>query len=338
MKLNAMNAAMATIAAGIDWTKGRGAGGNFLTGQRAISTVRPQLQEYINGSSLIVITGGLGGGTGTSGAGVIAGIAREHSTPVVTIMTRPFAFEGQHRIKTCDDALDDIIARTDILLSLPNDLLYSVLPPDTPFKEAFNKADEEIARAIIGITEILRCKNLLASDIGDLNALISGRKAQCSIGVGIALPHENNRGHIAANRMINSPLLGGEDMIKNADVVLVSLLGGDDLSLGEAKKTLESISMLAGKNTKLIIGANTDVKYSASIQITVITVKFERSHGMTDDSSWQSSLGSNSPQLEFDLRPTSRGMFTGTERNDIDGEDFDTPTFQRRHVTIDIGK
>jgi len=344
------------IAAGMKWTNGQGCGGEVFKGQRAVATVRPEIRDAIDGSSLVIITGGLGGGTATSGACIVAGSAKDKSIPVVALMTTPFAFEGHTKRKVSDSGIKDILLVADVLLCLPNDLLYSAMTSDVSLEVAFHKADAEVSRSIIGVGEMLRCSNLLSSDFADFKALLNRRKSRCSIGVGLTqLNEDSQRSHIALERLISSPLLGGVELIKTADVLFVSLLGGSDLEIGEMKKAFESIERMAGKKTRLIVGANTDSKYDQVIQLTAVAVKYEQKvEGDTDTVSLQPGDKPKTQkivkaavkesdeldfggQLEFDLQPISRGIFTSTEQTMYDGEDLDVPTFQRRGDIIDKG-
>lgn len=344
------------IAAGMQWTNGQGCGGEVFKGQRAIATVRPEIRDAIDGSSLVIITGGLGGGTATSGACIVAGSAKDKGIPVVTLMTTPFAFEGHSKRRISESATKDILLVSDVLLCIPNDLLYSAMTSDVSLEVAFHRADSEVSRSILGVSEMLRCSNLLSSDFADFKALLNRKKNTCSIGVGVTQMNEESlRCHVALERLVSSPLLGGVELIKNADVLFVSLLGGTDLQIGEMKKTFESIERMSGKKTRLIVGANTDSNYDQIIQITVIAVKYDNFKDEEVDPGAlkqgdkpktqkivKAPVTENDEfdfdgQLEFDLQPISRGIFTSTEQTIYNGEDLDVPTFQRRGDIIDKG-
>ncbi len=345
------------IAAGFKWSNGLGCGGEVIKAQRAVATERPKIRKAIEGASLVIVVGGLGGGTGTSGGRIVAGSAKDKGIPVITIMTTPFAFEGQGRRKVCDDAIGDILVISDVFLPIPNDLLYSMMESDASLEEAFKLADLEVARSVFGVSEMLRCRNLLSSDFADLKSVLNRVDHTCSVGVGVSTAEDGeHRCHAALERMINSPLLGGSELVNDADVLFVSLIGGSDLEIGETKKTFEAIERMAGANSRVIVGANTDSLYDGIVQLTIVTAKYLNDKDKevdtvslftADKPKTQKIVRKNSRlkekefdpegQLEFDLQPISRGLFTNTEPTNYNHEDLDIPTFQRRGEIIDQG-
>lgn len=344
------------IAAGLKWTNGQGSGGDCIKAQRAVATVRKDIREAIDGSTLVIVTGGLGGGTATSGASIVAGSAKDKNIPVVNLMTTPFAFEGHRKRNISENGIKDILTVTDVLLCIPNDLLYSTMTSDISVEHAFKRADEEVARSIIGVSETLRCNNLLSSDFADLKSVLNSKHSTCSVGVGVTSMHEDTqRCHIALERLITSPLLGGVELIKSADVLFVSLIGGADLEIGEVKQTFEAIERMTPKTTRLIVGVNTDSKYDQIIQLTAIAIKYESEVNAEENPQSPSKRGKlktkkiikapmmkndssgSVDQLEFNLQPQSRGIFTSTDLTSYNGDDLDIPVFQRRAEEIDKG-
>jgi len=346
------------VAIDSEWRGGYGCGGDVIKGQRSFSRERARIRSLIENSSLLIVTGGLGGGTVTGGAPIIASEARACKKPVIFVLSIPFVFEGYNKNKLAEDGIKEILPMADVLICVPNDLLFASLSADAPVAEAFKKSDEEISRAILGISELIRCGNLLSTDFSDLRAVLGRRKSTCGIGVGLASDFDGlNRCHMALERVLGSPLLGGPDKIKNAHALFISVTGGNDLQIGEVKKALESVQSMARKNAKMIIGANTDEAYNGKVQITLITVNFEDVPAddveelasertfikeqaptvSTAMSAQELPLSSEYEQQELPLVQISRGIFLNFSPSMHDGIDLDIPTFQRLNLVIDKG-
>lgn len=337
------------------WRQGRGCGGNFLEGQRSISRERANIEDMIKNSSMLIVTGGLGGGTATGGVAAFAGIAKKLVIPSIFVLTMPFSLEGHSKRRTAENGITELLPVADVLLYLPNDLLFNSLPGDTQVNEAFQMADREVAGTIIGVSEIIRHNNLLAADLGDIKEVLNKQKSFACIGVGRANSNDGlNRNHIALQRMLDSPLLGGVEKLKEADTVIVSLTGGNDLKIDETKKTLEAFEKFVNPECHLIVGANTADGYEGQIQITAIAIKFDeqkpkeeipqpqnfgiKNTPVTEDKPNLDSLfGAKLEQAELPLQHISRGIFLNTSPVLHQGEDLDVPTFQRKGIIIDKG-
>jgi cell division protein FtsZ len=239
---------------GEEWTHGLGCGGNIIKGERALAhKTNIQIREFLTNASLLIIVAGFGGGTATGGASVVARLAKEKNIPVIFAITLPFAFEGPGKRETAENQIKVLIRTSSTIISIPNDLLYSSLPASTPVEQVFKKANFEVARTVLGIAELLRCNNLISVDLCDLHNLLCKQKSECGIGIGIAETEDGSaRTHLALKKLMNSPLLGGRQRIKKADALIVSITGGDDLTIGEMKHTLDSITEIADKKTKLL--------------------------------------------------------------------------------------
>lgn len=337
------------------WRQGKGCGGNILEGQRSISRERANIEDLISDSSLLIIAGGLGGGTATGGVAVLAGIARKLKISSIFVITMPFAMEGHSKRRIAENGIKELLPVADILLYLPNDLLFTSLSGDTPIDKAFEMADKEVARTITGVSEIINHNNLLAASFADIKEALNKQKSFASIGVGIADSNDGlNRNHIALQRMLDSPLLGGIEKIKEADTVIVSLTGGKDLKINETKKTLEAFEKFVSPECNLIVGTNTDKNYGEQVQITTIAIKFDsqkvkketpvninfnaKESPMPEEKSKLDSLfGAELEQAELPLQNISRGIFLNTSPVNHQGEDLDVPTFQRKGIIIDKG-
>ena len=337
------------------WRQGKGCGGNVLEGQRSISRERANIEDLIDDSSLLIVAGGLGGGTATGGVAAFAGIAKKLKISSIFIITMPFSMEGHSKRRVAENGIKELLPVADILLYLPNDLLFTSLPGDTPVDKAFEMADNEVARTIIGVSEIISHDNLLAASLADIKEALNKQKSTACIGVGVADSNDGlNRNHIALQRMLDSPLLGGMEKIKEADTVIVSLTGGKDLKIDETKKTLEAFEKFVSPECNLIVGTNTAENYGDQVQITTIAIKFDRQKikketpasmnfgakkapAPEEKPKLDSLFGTELEQAELPLQNISRGIFLNTSPVNHQGEDLDVPSFQRKGIIIDKG-
>lgn len=332
------------------WLYGQGAGGDPIKGQRAISRDSSRLQALITQADILIVAGGLGGGTATGGAGVIARLARSLSKAALLLMEMPFAFEGYGSSKCAEDGLRELLALSDTVLSIPNDLLFSVLPAETPFNEAFRMADMEIARTLLGLVDLLQPGNLLSADIGDLSTILRSRKSYAAIGVGFgAAATAAESCNQALNTLADSPFLGGAAKLKEADAVIINLTGGDELSLSDVKRTLEHAGNMTGINAKTIIGANIRQGVGSKVTLTAVAIKYDEqeaaavqiSENAKTSSRKRKAAAKNSSapiQQTLPLAIASSGIFEGQTGTVIDGVNFDIPTFVRRQIAIDTGE
>lgn len=331
------------------WLRGQGTGGDVMKGQRALSRESSKLQEIMRDTSLLVLTGGLGGGTATGGAGVICNRARSHNLTMVSLFELPFSFEGHGRSKTAEDGLRELLSLSDTVLSIPNDLLFSVLPAETAFADAFRMADEEIARTILGVVDVLSPGNLLSADIGDLSAILRGRKSYAAVGVGVAngkTSAESCTGALA--KLMDSPFLGGAAKLQEADAVILNLTGGTALTVSDVQRTLEHAGSLPGAGAKVLAGANVDDKMLNEVHITAIAVKYDEREAAAPAAAVEKAprRRTRSPrqpkelpvQQMLPLTIASSGIFEGKTPTIIDGVNFDIPAFVRRQINIDTGE
>ena len=358
--LSAMDLNVSVIAAGtnLSWGQGTGCGGNVIRGEQAISGERHRIMDLISGRKFIIVVAGLGGGVSTGGIRTIASTIRAKKIPAVFMLTTPFSFESFGRRKAAAECINQLLPVTDILIRLPNDLLFSMLSPDCPVEEAFAKSCDELARTAIGICGLLNCKNSMNVDYAGFMAVLRGKKCQCSLGVGLAVPSEQNpdRSAAAIKQVLNSPFLGGVDKMAEADVMIVSLFAGSGLPLGEMKRTLEAVSAYAGKNTEVISGFSTAPFMANAMQIAVITVHYDESEKASavnqipvateEPEKKEPSVRraprkkKSAPELEqgmLELTNFSKGFFINTVPVMYGDEDLDIPTYQRRGILIDQG-
>jgi len=341
-------AADARILGNEQWLNGHGTGGDVVKGQRAAAQESERLKELLGGARLAIVAGALGGGTATGGAGVIARVARSLNVPAVFVLEMPFAFEGNARRKTAEDGLRELLGQADAVITLPNDLLFSVLPPETPFAEAFRMADVELAGVIAGVVDILLPGNLLSADFGDLSAVLKNRKSYAAVGVGRGFaeqPGEACRQALAS--LCDSPFLGGAAKLREADAVLLNLTGGPELSLAEVRRTLESAGAMAGLTARLLAGANVREDFRNQVRLTALAVKFDERDAVDKRvadaakparrrRAAASSEGAIQPVLPLAI--ATSGIFESTAGTVIDGVNFDVPTYHRKQIAIDTGE
>lgn len=332
------------------WLAGQGTGGDVMKGQRALSRESGALQNLLSNASLLITVGGLGGGTATGGAGVISRLARSSAVPSVSIFELPFAFEGHGRVKCAEDGLRELLALTDAVMGIPNDLLFSVLPPETGFAEAFAMADRELARTVLGLVDMLLPGNLLSADLGDLSAILKNRKNYAAVGVGIgreATAVESCTAALAS--LVDSPFLGGAAKLKEADAVIINLTGGEALTIAEVKRTLENAGTLMGLNAKVLLGANVCAGLGNEVHLTAVAVKYddrEAAAAQLAESSKPAARRRRASknnaalpvQQTLPLTIASCGIFEGQNGTIIDGVNLDIPAFVRHQVPIDTGE
>jgi cell division protein FtsZ len=326
---------------GFEWTHGAGCGGDVIKGERAFAHAsRERIIEFLTGASLVVVTGGMGGGTATAGCSSIARTAKRMGIPSIFIITAPFSFEGHSKRKKAESGIKMLLPDADIVISVSNDMLYSSIAGETPAEDAFRKSDIEIARAVLGIAEIIRCRNMLSAGISDFKSILQKRKSMCCLGLGAAERSEGeNFSHLAIERLIASPLLGGIENLRKADAVILTLTGGPELNIAEMKHALEAVQRLVGEDTELIVGANTDPLYAGRIQLTLISVQYELSPDPTEGSAVSAfTEGPKAEQGKFKLDPVSKGIFKNQSGNMPFLQDFDIPAFLRQGIHIDKGR
>lgn len=338
------------LSAAADWgiANGCGCGGDVIRGERALAAERQSVQKILAEASCLTVCGGLGGGTATGGVRTISSVARAMNLPVVFLLTTPFSFEAYSRKHNADECIRELLPVVDILLTIPNDLLFSKLPPDLPATQAFEKSAQEMAYTVFGVSELMRCRNLLGADYAAFMRPVKGMRCDCSLGIGVADSSDGlDRSAIALERLLASPFLGGPEFLKKAETLFLVLSGGTDLQLAELKRTLEIASDVFPKKIEIFSGAAVSEAMAGRIQLTAIAVKYEKAPANRKKST-QSRQDLRLPdepagatgelmQVEFPLTSYSRGIFENLPPTKYRDEDLDIPTFQRNNVSIDRG-
>ncbi len=295
------------IQIGSKLTRGLGAGANPEVGQRAAEESRDDIAAALKGADMVFITAGMGGGTGTGAAPVVAEVAKELGALTVAVVTRPFTFEGRRRQMLAEKGIAALKQKVDTLITIPNDRLLQVVEKRTSLTEAFRTADDVLRQGVQGISDLIAIPGLINLDFADVKTIMSDQgSALMGIGVGAG----ENRAGEAARTAISSPLL--ETSIEGAKGVLLNITGGGDLSLFEVNEAAEIISQAADPEANIIFGAVIDENLKDEIRVTVIATGFDRDHRPQRARAGQVSVG---PDL--DLKP-----FTA--------DDLDIPAFLRR--------
>jgi len=325
---------------------GRGCGGDPMKGERAFSRERNELTKLISGHDFVIVTGGLGGGTATGGVRAVASVIRNLQIPAIFMLTTPFSFESYSKRNQAEQCLSDLRDLVEVLIPLPNDLLFSTLSPDTGIEAAFEKAAYELASSVFGIAELFRSRKLLGPDYAEFSAILKKAGNTCAFGCGKA-SHEDglDRCSIALERMLESPFLGGMEKISNCGALVVTMTGGD-LQMGEVKRTLENLTSFLPAGVQLTAGVTVNPDCSGQIQITALAVHYETAPRKTDSEVLSrhsrrriiSTENRNSfEQGLLNLQSYSKGIFSDCAPVKYKDEDLDIPTFQRRGINIDKG-
>ncbi|MGB8703336.1 MAG: cell division protein FtsZ [Thermosynechococcaceae cyanobacterium] len=265
----AQSAAPKQLQVGQKLTRGLGAGGNPAIGQKAAEESRDEVSAALAGADLVFITCGMGGGTGTGAAPIVAEIAKEMGALTVGVVTRPFTFEGRRRIHQSDEGIAALQSRVDTLIIIPNDKILSVISEQTPVQEAFRVADDILRQGVQGISDIINIPGLVNVDFADVRAVMADA-GSALMGVGIA--SGKSRAKEAAIAAIDSPLL--ESSIRGAKGVVFNITGGADLTLHEVSTAADTIYEVVDPNANIIFGAVIDEARQGEIQITVIATGF----------------------------------------------------------------
>ncbi len=255
---------------GKNLTKGLGAGMNPEVGRRAAEETKAEIQDVIKGADMVFIACGMGGGTGTGAAPIVAQAAKEQGILTVAVVTKPFSFEGNQRMKLADMGLAELEKEVDAILVIPNDRLIVISGKDVGFRQAFAMCDEVLKQAVEGISELITTPGMINVDFADIKAVMSDA-GSALMGVGVAAGE--GRSEKAALQAINSPLL--DLSISGARGVLFAISGGDDLTIHEIQDAAKIITESIDKDAKVIFGTIRDEKLKkGEMKVTVIATGF----------------------------------------------------------------
>lgn len=258
------------IHIGKNLTRGLGTGMNPEIGRKAAEETKEEVQGVIKGADMVFIAGGMGGGTGTGAAPVVAGIAKEQGALTIAVVTRPFSFEGSHRGRIAEQGLEELRKNVDALIVVPNDRIMSVADKDTTFKSAFTMSDEVLRQAVEGISDLITTPGIINVDFADIRSVLQNAGSAL---LGIGSSTGENRAQDAALAAINSPLL--DLSISGAKGVLFAIAGGTDLKMHEINEAAKIITESIDPDARVIFGAIIDEKLKKNeLKITVIAAGF----------------------------------------------------------------
>ena len=294
-------------------TKGLGAGANPEIGEQAAEESLDEIREALDGADMVFITAGMGGGTGTGAAPVIADVAKELGLLTVGVVTKPFTFEGRKRAKSAELGINALKGKVDTLVIIPNDRLLSIADKKTSFSQAFEMADDILKQGIQGISDLISVPNLINLDFADVKTIMYD-KGVAHMGIGRA--SGDDRATEAAKLAINSPLL--ETSIEGAKSVLLNITAGSDLGIFEVNEAADLIRDCVSEDANIIFGAGIDESLKDEVKITVIATEFDQyKDDKKDKKDKKLDLGQKSPIESLE------------ENDDEDNGELKIPSFLR---------
>ncbi len=313
---------------GAKLTKGLGAGANPEVGRKAALEDTEKIIEALEGADMIFITTGLGGGTGSGAAPVVASLASELGALTVAVVTKPFAFEGKRRMLQAEHALTELVGCVDTVIVIPNERLMDTVERGTSFFESFRIADDILRQAVQGISDIITVPGIINRDFADVRTIMQGQGYAV---MGTAVASGANRAVDAANRAISSPLLE-DNSIQGAQGILINVCGSSSLTLHEVHEASSIIQKAAHENANIIFGAVQDDAMKESVKITVIAAGFRESarrsaHQRTSylPKTWRAAREQHNVVDEV-----ARNV--GEVIHEVPADDLDVPTFLRRQA------
>ncbi|RKY83535.1 cell division protein FtsZ [candidate division KSB1 bacterium] len=332
------NKASYKIQIGKNVTKGLGAGANPEIGRKAIEEDKELIINSLSNTDMVFITAGMGGGTGTGAAPVIAEIAKDLGALTVGIVTKPFHFEGRKRMKRAEEGIEEMKEKVDTLIIIPNNRLLSVVSKDTLLHDAFKTADMILTQATRGISDLINIPGLINLDFADVKSVMYGM-GDALFGIGSASGEK--RAVEAAHNAISSPLL--EDVsINGAEGVLINITGGRDLTLFEVNEATSVIFDAAGSDANIIFGAVIDEMMKDEIRITVIATGFNKYNRKIIDKTETRFIDFTRNSSKILERPTfarnnksNKNVILNKEKEEVEAfisDDLDIPTFLRKQM------
>lgn len=321
-----LSKAESKIQIGEKLTRGLGAGANPDIGKKAAEESREQIEDAIQGADMVFVTAGMGGGTGTGAAPVVAKIAKEMGALTVGVVTRPFSFEGRKRQTQAAAGVDAMKAAVDTLIVIPNDRLLDIVDKSTPMMEAFKEADNVLRQGVQGISDLIAVSGEVNLDFADIKTIMTN---QGSALMGIGVSSGENRAIEAAKKAISSPLL--ETSIVGAQGVLMNITGGESLSLFEAQEAADIVQDAADEDVNMIFGTVINPELEDEIVVTVIATGFnEKSVNRTPEREEKRDSVSYPTSQRAEETPPSRPA-REPERNTAEtkDDDYEVPTFLR---------
>ncbi len=257
-------------------TRGLGAGANPDIGAQSAEESKAELQDALKGADMVFVTSGMGGGTGTGAAPIVASLAKEMGILTIAVVTKPFTFEGKKRLEQAERGIESLKGKVDALVVIPNDKLLQIIDRKTSLVESFKMADDILRQGVQGISDLIKVPGLINLDFADVKAVMLNT-GMCHMGIGRA--SGENRAEDAAKQAIQSPLL--ETSIEGARGVIINVTGGENLGLQEANTAAELVQKSVDPDANIIFGVVTDKSLDEDIVITVIATGFDKQVGGT---------------------------------------------------------
>lgn len=309
------------VQIGENLTKGLGSGGNPEIGEHAANESREKIKDLLEGSDMVFLTCGMGGGTGTGATPVVAEVAKEVGALTIGVVTKPFMFEGTRRMVQAEEGIEKLKGKVDTLIVIPNQRILDVVDKKLSLIEAFRVADSVLNHGVQGISDLITVPGLINVDFADVKSIMSeAGSALMGIGVGVG----ENRAQLAAKQATTSPLL--EVSMEGARGVLFNITGGLDLSMSEVDEASRIISKAADPDANIIFGATVDETIHDQIKITVIATGFDESRKRLQDMVSQEMGGQQQEQAQSTI---SSPMFGG-QQTEEEEDVFDIPAFLRQ--------
>lgn len=325
------------IHIGKNLTKGLGAGMNPEVGKKAAEETKEEIQEALKNSDMVFVSGGLGGGTCTGASPVIAKISKEMGALTVAVVTKPFSFEGQQRMRLAEQGLAELARSVDALVVIPNDRLMATVSKETTAKQAFGMCDEVLKQAVEGISELITMPGTVGNiDFADIRAVLENAGSAL---MGIGFASGEKRAEEAARAAISSPLL--DVSIHGAKGVLFSIAGGEDLTMWEIQEAAKLITESVDPNAKIIFGTVRDERLKKNeLRITVIAANFPNSEAIkkslfdnTNEEKERGKIFNSIPINSFDqpVANSTEPVKVDKKKDDKDEDDWNAiPAFLRR--------
>ena len=308
------------IQIGEKLTRGLGAGANPDIGSQAAEESRAEIAEALKGADMVFVTAGMGGGTGTGAAPIVAATAKEMGILTIGIVTKPFTFEGKKRLAQAERGIASLKGKVDTLVVIPNDKLLQVIDRKTSMIEAFRMADDVLRQGVQGISDLISVPGVINLDFADVRTIMLNQ-GMAHMGIGCA--SGENRAEDAAKQAIQSPML--ETSIEGARGIIINITGGSDMGLHEANTAAELVQRSADPEANIIFGTVIDESMGDELQITVIATGFEKEEDRRPGSQYENIVAD-----AWRKRSSNTITTNTTSSNDSNG-DLDIPTFLRKN-------
>lgn len=308
------------IQIGEKLTRGLGAGANPDIGSQAAEESKAEIAEVLKGADMVFVTAGMGGGTGTGAAPIVAATAKEMGILTIGVVTKPFTFEGKKRLAQAERGVASLKGKVDTLVVIPNDKLLQVIDRKTSMIEAFRMADDVLRQGVQGISDLISVPGVINLDFADVRTIMLNQ-GMAHMGIGSA--SGENRAEDAAKQAIQSPLL--ETSIEGARGIIINITGGSDMGLHEANTAAELVQRSADPEANIIFGTVIDDSMGDELQITVIATGFEKEDERRGNSQYENTVSDIWKRRNNTNMPSSV-----SSSNDSNG-DLDIPTFLRKN-------